>query len=165
MKYNPYSTQQKKMDKAELENSKQVNSISLKDWISKTVDTRVITTQPRNTTLPRTTQWDSEWITATENNTDYLWVNWSLVLGRFNQNWLSRFSVEIVTRNLGGLYQVESGSSFGKFIGWDLKDVVGSEGSSIKDIKLNASLFIHKVGTPIFEAKLLVKYIAQATHD
>ena len=165
MQYQPYSTQKGKMAKAELENAKQVNDISLKGWIASQIQTRIDNTQPRNTTLPLSTQWDSEWITATENNTDNLWINWSLVLGRFNQNWLSRFSVEIVTRNLGGLYQVNSGYSFAKFIGWDIKDIVDRETSDEKTIVLNAGIFNSVIGTPIFQAKLLVKYIAQATHD
>jgi hypothetical protein len=165
MSYNPFSTQKNKLAKAELDNQKQDNAISLKKWIESNVNKRVVTTQPRNTTLPRTTQWDSEWVTVTENNTDYLWANWNLDFGQFNQNWLSRFAIEIIVKDIGGLYSIEVGYGYGKSVSWDIKDIEESPGSNIKNIKLNAGLFVHKVGTPIFQAKLLVKYIAQATHD
>jgi hypothetical protein len=165
MNYKPASTQKNKLATAELDNQKQAIAISLKKWVEKTIDARVITTQPRNTTLPITTQWDSDWITVTENNTDKLWCTWSIPMGRFNYNWLSRFAIEIAVRNIGGTYKLGVGSEFSKSIGWDIKDVVGSEGSNAKDIKLLASVYVNTTGTPIFQAKLLLKYIAQANHD
>jgi len=165
MNYKSASSQKNKLATAELENGKQAIAISLQQWIETQIDNKIRNIQPRNTTLPITTQWDSTWITATQNTTDYLWIDWNLAIGKFNYNWLSRFSIAIVVKNIGEDYQISKGANFGKFIGWDIKDIVGNEGSQIKDIKLNASIFIHKIGTPVFQAKLLVKYIAQACHD
>lgn len=154
-----------KIQQSELNNQKQANQISLKDWVATTMNSRVVNTQPRNTIIPKAIQWDSVWITATEVATDRLSVVWSMSIGQFNYNWINNFSVEIITRSLGTGYKVESGIEFSKSITWDIKDLVGKETSNIKDIKLLASIYNAVTDTPVFEAKLLVKYCGKNLQD
>jgi len=154
-----------KIQQSELNNQNQANQISLKDWVVTTMNNRVVNTQPRNTIIPKTVQWDSDWITATEVDTDKLSVAWTISIGQFNYNWINNFSVEIITRGLGTGYKVERGIEFSKSIWWDIKDLVGKETADTKDIKLLASVYNYVADTPIFEAKLLVRYYSKNLQD
>lgn len=167
MMYKSFSTQKNKLSKLELENKKQANAISLKQWIETQIINRVNNTQPRNTTLPLSGQWDSDWVTVNnlevEGSTPQQWYTWRIIIGEFNTDWLSRFSIEVVCKDVGGLYRISS--AFYKFIGWEFTDVIGNETSKIKNIVLVVSISSKAINTEIFQAKLLVKYIAQACHD
>lgn len=170
MNYNSF-TQKKKLPNAELNNQVQANAISLQQFIESKINSRVVNTQPRNLNLTSTVQWDSGWSLMDSNLTNEMWKSWKLSIGRINQNWLTNFQIEIVCKNgvSGELdssgFQVSTYYGFKKFIGWDIKDVEGSETSDMKDVSLVASVYSALLNQPIFYVQVLVKYINQSNLD
>ena len=165
MVYNP-SSQKNKLQNAELTNGVQANAISLQQWMESKIVSRVNTTQPKDTTLAKTTQWDTEWETVESISqvgiVTQVWKGWSIPIGQINHLWLARFSVELLFRNGNLPFQVSNSTLFKKSIGWDLKDVAGKETSDVKDTTLVAYVHSQFINHPIFEVKLIVRYIDQS---
>jgi hypothetical protein len=175
MKYNSF-TQKRKIPIAELNNQSQANKISLQSWVESQVISRVQNTQPRNQSINVASNWDSDWETMDSimSGTTVLAIykTWDILLGDINYNLLNKFSVDMVFRNgvLGdgdsAGFQVSTNIYFKKFIGWDVKDLIATPASDIKTIRIIASLFTYTPGVlPIFQSKLLVKYLDQTNRD
>jgi len=65
-------------------------------------------------------------------------------------------------------FQLPNDNYFKKVIGWNIKDVVGSETSDIKDVTLIASIYLDYsvcILKPLLQVNLLIKYINQSLHD
>jgi hypothetical protein len=169
-------TQKQKLPNANLFNGVQANQISLQKWMENQIKGRILNTQPRGQNINLSTNWDSEWedMTTVMSGSVVLAVykTWNVLIGDINYNWLNRFTIEIVCRN--GVdgdgdstgFQVSPSIYFKKFSGWDIKDLISNPASNTKTIRLLASLFSYNNGVlPVFQAKLLVKYIDQVNRD
>jgi hypothetical protein len=158
-----------KLNNLILTNAAQENDISLQKWIELHILTRIDTTNPRDVNLTKTVQWDSDWETVESlieaGVVTKVWKQWRIPIGQINQRWLTRFSVEMIFRNGNSLFQVSNSSLFKKSFVWDIQDVVGKETSDLKNITLVAFVYSQFLNHPVFEAKLLVKYINQTNHD
>jgi hypothetical protein len=180
MNYNSF-TQRNKLTKAELNNQIQLNKISLREWTASQIEARVENTQPRGQNIALSNSWDSEWeimdATVSSGITYDVYKSWVINFGEMNYNWLNKFQIEIICRN--GVdgdgdssgFQVQYNNLFRKFIGWNIKDLENNPSSDTKNIQLLVSLYSYRIypyvtsALPIFESKLLVKYLDQSNRD
>ena len=159
-----------KLHSVELNNQNQANYISLQKWVESQINSRVLNTQPKDTILPKTIQWDSSWelmeYLVVGGVVTKIWKSWTITIGEINYNWLSRFDIEIICRTTGGsVFSVSNGAYFTKSFWWNIQDIVGKETSNMKNVSLVAFIYSALNNQPIFETKLLVRYINQSNHD
>jgi hypothetical protein len=169
-------TQKNKIQNSELVNGQQVNAIDLSKWTKDVINKRLLNTQPIGQNISGTNSWDTAW----EDMDTILsgpivlaiYKTWNINFGEINYKWINKFDVEMIFRNgvLGNGnsngFQVSANQYFKKFIGWDIKDLISNPTSDIKTVNLIASLFCYNTLTiPVFQSKLLVKYIDQTNRD
>lgn len=158
------------INQAQVTNKKQNNAISLQQWVSGQINTKVLQYQPKGQSLGTpilSPQWNSDWaamnLIMAETVVYGAWYAWKIPIGTMKPEWITKFQVEIISRNGTIGFEAQAAPALSKFIGWEMEDAfIGSE---VKKISLVASIYTVGENTPSFETKLLVRYIAQSNRN